>query len=480
MPIPHGDQYNVRFPEPSVIMRYISTRGRTEPMAFKDAVITGMAPDGGLLIPREIPSVAAELDTFRDLPFVPFAQRLIALYVDDIPPETLDHLIERAYASFDHPEVVPFRSLKGLAGNHDVEVMELFHGPTLAFKDVALQLLGQLFEYILEERHAHLNILGATSGDTGSAAIAGVRGLPSVDVFIMFPEGRVSPLQERQMTTIPDENVHCLAVEGSFDDCQSLMKGLFADAGAKSTLSLGAVNSVNWARVLAQIVYYGYASLRFARTERVSFCVPTGNFGNVFAGYLAKRMGFPIDKLVIATNDNDILARFFETGEYRRGTVHHTTSPAMDIQVASNFERYLYYYFDEDPERLRAFMESFAETGCASVGGRPDTDDFLATAVSEAEVRHTIRRVYEKNGYVVDPHTAVGLAAAERFRVPGVQICAATAHPAKFPESVNEAIGRDVAHHPTLDALADLPVRKTRIPATTEAVRAFLDQHVRG
>ncbi len=460
-------------------MRYVSTRGQTEPMAFKDAVITGMAPDGGLLIPETLPELGGRLDEFRGLSFVRFAEKLMAYFVDDIPEGTLNGLVERAYATFDHPEVVPFRALRGLAGNHDVQVMELFHGPTLAFKDVALQFLGQLFEYILEERDEHLNILGATSGDTGSAAIAGVRGLPSVDVFIMFPEGRVSPLQERQMTTIPDENVHCLAVEGSFDDCQSLMKSLFADADAKRTLALGAVNSVNWARVLAQIVYYGYGSLKFARSEPVTFCVPTGNFGNVFAGYLAKKMGFPIDKLVIATNDNDILARFFQTGEYRRGTVHHTTSPAMDIQVASNFERYLYYYFDEDAVRLRTFMEEFAATGAASVGGPPQTDDFLATSVSEAEVRRTIRDVYEHNGYVVDPHTAVGLAAAERFRVPGVQICAATAHPAKFPESVNEAIGRKVARHPTLDALADLPTRKTRIPATTEAVRAFLDKHAR-
>lgn len=448
-------------------------------MPFKDAVITGMAPDGGLLIPAEIPDVRERLGDWRNLGFVEFAQAMIPLYVDDVPAETLKCLIERAYAGFDHPEVIPFRALKGLAGNHDVQVMELFHGPTLAFKDVALQLLGQLFEHILEERGEHLNILGATSGDTGSAAIYGVRGLPAVDVFIMFPEGRVSALQERQMTTIPDDNVHCLAVQGSFDDCQSLMKGLFADAEAKSILALGAVNSVNWARVLAQIVYYGYASLKFAGAEPVSFCVPTGNFGNVFAGYLARRMGFPIDKLVIATNDNDILARFFETGDYQRGTVHHTSSPAMDIQVASNFERYLYYYFDEDPEKLRDFMETFAATGRASLGGRPGKDDFLATAVGEAEVRETIREVYRRNGYVADPHTAVGLAAAGRFRVSGTQICAATAHPAKFPEAVNEAIGGDVARHPALDALEGLPTRKTVIPATTEAVRAFLDRHTR-
>ena len=458
-------------------MRYISTRGQTPAMTFKDAVITGLAPDGGLLVPETIPDVRDRLAGWRGLDFVPFAQALIARFVDDIPRATLDELISRAYASFDHEEVVPFRALKGLAGNHDVQVMELFHGPTLAFKDVALQLLGQLFEYILEERGEHLNILGATSGDTGSAAIAGVRGLPTVDVFIMFPEGRVSPLQERQMTTIADGNVHCLAVQGSFDDCQSLMKALFSDAEAKSALSLGAVNSVNWARVLAQIVYYGYASLKFAGREPVSFCVPTGNFGNVFAGFLAKCMGFPIDKLIIATNDNDILARFFATGDYRRGEVHHTTSPAMDIQVASNFERYLFYYFDRDSAKLRRFMETFAATGAASIGGKPDTEDLLATAVTEAEVQATIADVYENNGYVTDPHTAVGLAAAGRFKVAGVQICAATAHPAKFPEAVNDAIGAEVASHPTLEALKNLPVRKTVIPATVEAVRTFLEEH---
>jgi threonine synthase len=448
-------------------------------MSFKDAVITGMAPDNGLLLPEQIPDVRDSLDEWRELNFVSFAQALIALFVDDIPRETLDELIEHAYATFDHPEVVPFQSLKGVTGNHDVQVMELFHGPTLAFKDVALQLLGQFFEYILEERDQHLNILGATSGDTGSAAIAGLRGLPCVDVFIMFPQGRVSPLQERQMTTISDQNVHCLAVQGSFDDCQSLMKKLFSDAEAKSALSLGAINSVNWARVLAQIVYYGYASLKFAGREPVSFCVPTGNFGNVFAAFLAKRMGFPIDKLIVATNDNDILARFFETGEYQPGTVRHTISPAMDIQVASNFERFLYYYFREDGERLCEFMESFAETGSASVGGKPETAEFLATSVSEAEVRATIRKVYADNGYLADPHTAVGLSAADRFKVKGVQVCVATAHPSKFPESVNEVIGKDVAHHPILDALKDLPVRQTVLPADVEAVREFLIQHGR-
>jgi threonine synthase len=448
-------------------------------MPFKDAVITGMAPDGGLLIPERIPDIRSRLAEWRDLDFVGMAKAVAAEFVDDIPAETLSELIERAYATFDHADVVPFQALKGVAGNHDVQVMELFHGPTLAFKDVALQLLGQFFEHILEERDEHLNILGATSGDTGSAAIAGVQGLPAVDVFIMFPEGRVSPLQERQMTTVSDDNVHCLAVQGSFDDCQSLMKGLFADADTKATLSLGAVNSVNWARVLAQIVYYGYAACRFGRSEPVSFCVPTGNFGNVFAGFLAKRMGFPIDKLIIATNDNDILANFFATGRYERGEVHHTISPAMDIQVASNFERYLYYYFDEEPERLKSFMETFAGTGSASVGGKPETEEFLATAVTEAEVRSTIRKVYQENGYIADPHTAVGLAAADRFKVSGTEICVATAHPAKFPESVNEAIGEDVARHERLDALKGRETRKTVIPATTDAVRAFLDRHAR-
>jgi threonine synthase len=279
------------------------------------------------------------------------------------------------------------------------------------------------------------------------------------------------------MTTVPDANVHCLAVDGSFDDCQTLMKTLFADLTFKTRYRLGAVNSVNWARVLAQIVYYGYASLALGRERPVTFCVPTGNFGNVFAGYLARRMGFPIERLILATNENDILSVFFATGEYQRGDVRYTITPAMDIQVASNFERYLYYQMNEDSGRLRTFMAEFAATGRVSLDAPPAKDDFVATAVNMEDTVAAIRAAYRDHGYVADPHTAVGLAAAARFPRAGPMVCLATAHPAKFPEAVNDAVGAELAHHPRLEALRGLESRRTTIPATLDAVKAYIETY---
>ena len=283
-------------------MKYKSTRGGVAGLGFTDALLMGLASDGGLLVPESIPDVTSQLDDLRHCSFVELAQRIVGMFVDDIDTATLNRLIAEAYSTFDHPEVVGWHALD------NVTVVELFHGPTLAFKDVALQLLGQLFQHVLALRNQRLNILGATSGDTGSAAIAGVRGQDNVDIYILYPKGRVSPLQELQMTSVPDRNVHCIEVDGTFDDCQRLMKETFADLDYKEKYRLGAVNSVNWARVLAQIVYYAYASLKTPAAAQ--FSVPTGNFGNVFAAYLAQRMGFPINKLIVATNENDILARF--------------------------------------------------------------------------------------------------------------------------------------------------------------------------
>ena len=446
-------------------MNYVSTRGRTDALGFQDAVLTGLAPDGGLLIPATIPDISPELDQLASLSFVELAKVLLPRFIDDIPASDIDRLVDAAYRSFSHPDVVRLES----AGN--IPVLELFHGPTLAFKDVALQLLGQLFDYILEQRGQRLNILGATSGDTGSAAIAGVRGQPAIDIFVMYPNGRVSPLQELQMTSVADDNVHCIAVEGSFDDCQRLMKSVFGDLDFKARYSLGAINSVNWARVLAQIVYYGYASLKVPGP--MSFCVPTGNFGNVFAGYLAKCMGFPIHRLIVATNENDILSVFFRTGLYRRGQVHFTISPSMDIQVASNLERFLYYHLGEDPDALNAFMEAFDRTGEARVNP-PASDLFLATAVDIPDTMAAIREVYNETGYVADPHTAVGLAAARRLKLEGTVACLATAHAAKFPEAVDEAVGKPLARHPALEALKDKPSRRTVIPADVDAVKQLI------
>ena len=447
-------------------MKYKSTRGGVAGLGFTDALLMGLASDGGLLVPESIPDVTSELEDLRHCSFVELAQHIVGMFVDDIDTVTLNRLIAEAYSTFDHPEVVGWQELDNVA------VVELFHGPTLAFKDVALQLLGQLFQYVLALRNQRLNILGATSGDTGSAAIAGVRGQDNVDIFILYPKGRVSPLQELQMTTVPDRNVHCIEVDGTFDDCQRLMKETFADLDYKEKYQLGAVNSVNWARVLAQIVYYGYASLRAPAAAQ--FSVPTGNFGNVFAAYLAQRMGFPIDKLIVATNENDILARFFATGEYAVGEVHQTVSPAMDIQVASNFERFLYYYFDQDSGRLSSFMSDFAATGRASLNGAPETKLFAAVAINQQQTLAAMRDIKTRFGYVLDPHTAVGVAAAQQLC--GTEepvLCIATAHPAKFPEAVEQATDI-VPTHPSLDALSGLAQRKQSLDADLPAVKHFL------
>ncbi len=449
-------------------MRYISTRGETAPLRFQDAVLTGLAPDGGLLLPTDVPSVANELDQLRRLSFKGLAKVVMAKFADDIPAEDVSVLVDAAYASFDCPETVHLRPVGQL------HVLELFHGPTLAFKDIALQLLGRLFAYILERRGGHLNILGATSGDTGSAAIAGVRGLPGMDIFMMYPNGRISPLQQLQMTTVADANVHCLAIQGSFDTCQGIMKRVFGDLEFKRRHSLGAVNSVNWARVLAQVFYYAYASLRLSAPA--SFCVPTGNFGNVFAGFIAKRMGFPINRLIVATNENDILSVFFASGLYRRGQVRFTISPSMDIQVASNFERFLYYHLDGDVPALKANMANFQSGGEMKLPA-PADDVFAATSVDNADTLAAIRSIHSETGYLADPHTAVGLAAARRLSLPGPVVCLATAHPAKFPAAVNEAVGALKAVHPTLEELKGRAQSRTELPAGVDQVKAFIAAH---
>ncbi len=453
-------------------MRYISTRGQMAPQSFQDAVLTGLAPDGGLLVPESIPHVEDRLAAWQQLSFQELALEIVSLFCDDIPRADLQQLIERAYAGFDHPDITP------LVQVGDLHVLELFHGPTLAFKDVALQLLGQLFEYVLTARGRELNILGATSGDTGSAAIAGVRGRDNIRIFVMFPRGRTSHVQELQMTTVTDANVHTLSIDGSFDDCQAIMKDTFGDLDFKGAMQLGAVNSVNWARVLAQIVYYFHAGLRLGALERpVTFSVPTGNFGDIFAGWLAARMGLPVERLILATNENDILSVFFNEGVYRRGEVHKTISPSMDIQVASNFERFLYYHCDQSPKVLREMMATFAATGELQVAGAPDPL-FQARAVHADETLATIRRYWQQHGYLLDPHTAVGVAAGETLRTDAPLICLATAHPAKFPDAVQEAVGEDLARHPAVEALEGLPTRSVELPADIQAVKAYLQQVV--
>jgi threonine synthase len=453
------------------LMRYKSTRGGVTNVTFKDAVIMGLASDGGLLLPEHVPDVSSKLTQWRNLRYQDLAFEVMSHFVDDIDSETLRDIIERSYANFDHEEITPVREVG------QVFVLELFHGPTLAFKDVALQFLGNVFEHILTERNSTVNILGATSGDTGSAAIEGIRGKAHINIYIMFPEGKTSPIQEQQMTSVLDDNVHNIAIEGSFDDCQSLMKSVFTDLPFKESHNLAAVNSVNWTRVLAQVVYYFSAYFQLGSPFQFDVSVPTGNFGNILAGFIAKKMGLPIRRLILATNSNDILSRFFNTGIYERGRVSYTHSPSMDIQVSSNFERYLYYKCDEDPVKLSEFMDRFAETGRAEMRFNADRFDesFLAASVSDDDTEAVIRHYFETHDYLVDPHTAVGLAVADRFRDESVPLlCLSTAHPAKFEGVMLKTLpGADVSH-PTLEALRDLPTRKKVMKADVALIKSLI------
>ncbi len=441
--------------------------------------MTGLARDGGLFLPASIPDARDMLEAWKSLSYRDLAIEIMRLYTD-IPARDLKSLINRSYSVFRHPEVAPVVSPDGA-----LFILELFHGPTLAFKDVALQVLGNMFEYVLARRGRELNLLVATSGDTGSAAIHGIRGRRDMRIFVLYPNGRISPAQERQMTSVQDDNVFCIAMNGSFDDCQRIVKDLFGDLDFRDRHMLGAVNSINWARLLAQVVYYFYAAFRvMARTgaDTIRFSVPTGNFGDIFAGYIAARMGLPVSRLILASNENDILPRFFNTGIYRRGDVRKTISPSMDIQVASNFERYLYYLAGENPARVRELMRQFSKNGRLEVempeSGRLDPLFAAGSGDTESSLAE-MKDFYNRTGYLLDPHTAVGVRVARAFPDPDSPvICLATAHPAKFGEAVRRATGRDDAgRHEILDALESLPVRREVMPASGEAIRDFIAKH---
>lgn len=460
-------------------MRYISTRGGIEPIGFKDAVMMGLARDGGLLLPESLPQVEVNiLQQWQNLSYQALAAEILSMFIDDIPRRDLEELIETSYAGFSHPQVTP------MTKRGDFYILELFHGPTLAFKDVALQLLGNLFEYQLHRSGSFMNIVGATSGDTGSAAIAGVRGKKGINIFILHPHGRTSPIQALQMTTVTDANVYNIAVEGTFDDAQAIVKTLFNDLDFKDKYRLGAVNSINWARVLAQVVYYVYAFLKLRRSgfDSVDFSVPTGNFGDIFAGYVARRL-LPegcIKTLILATNANDLLTRFVNQGDYSRGEVVATHSPSMDIQVASNFERYLYYLRGEDPAAVRADMEGFAATGNLDLSTlrQKVARDFLSRSVSEEDTIATIAEFHQRYEYLLDPHTAVGVKAAWELKDSDRPvICLSTAHPAKFGAAVASATGSDPELPP---ALADLEGKESRcevLGADAERIKKYITEH---
>lgn len=460
-------------------MKYQSTRGQIKNIPFKQAVMMGLAEDGGLLLPETIPQLTSgDLDALAKLAYPELAFQVMSYFIEDIPSADLKIMIDRSYASFSHRDITPVVQKDGLF------ILELFHGPTLAFKDVALQFLGNLFEYLLVESGRHMNILGATSGDTGSAAIYGVRGKKNINIFILHPHKKVSPVQELQMTTVTDANVFNLAIQGTFDDGQQIVKEIFGDLEFKRQHALGAVNSINWARVLAQVVYYFYAWGQVRKqtgADKVYFSVPTGNFGDIFAGYIAKRMGLPIEKLVLATNANNILSRFVNRGDYSIDAVHPTFSPSMDIQNASNLERYLFYLFKEDPGCLVAAMQQFAATGQLSFNTEQIaeiSEIFLATSVDNEQTLTTIRDFHEMTGYVLDPHTATGIRAGKdlcghEYPV----ICLATAHPAKFPDAVRQAIGKDPERPASLEGLEDREKRCELIAAETRRIKTFLAEN---
>ena len=450
-------------------MKFISTRGQTEPHTFSQAVAVGLAPDGGLFLPESMPDITPRLAAWRNLSYAELCHEFLALFATDVPAEVLERLIRRSYATFTHPEIAPLKKL-----DDRTYVLELFHGPTLAFKDFALQFLGNFYGWQCEQSGRSINVLGATSGDTGAAAIHGLLGKPRTAIFILYPDGRVSPLQERQMACTGAANVHALAIDGSFDDAQLALKNIFGERGFSAKHRLSAVNSINLARVLAQCVYYLYAWLRMPESERlnVEFVVPTGNFGNIFAGWLLERMGVPVQGFKVATNQNDILHRFFQSGEYRIDKVQPSLAPSMYIQVASNFERFLYYAMDEDSARLRAIMADLKTKGAYRFENF-DHDTFSSSCATDAEIIGLIRRVHERFNYVVDPHTACAFKELNRDRV---SIVLSTAHPAKFPAALVDAIGTEPTH-PALDALKSRPIVKHRLPANEAAIQAYIEQH---
>ena len=450
-------------------MQFISTRGDTPALGFSDAVATGLAPDGGLFLPEELPQFTSEeLRGFALLDYPQLCAAFFRKFATDIDEATFAAIVAKSYTSFDHPEIAPLVPL-----SDRLQVLELFHGPTLAFKDFALQLLGNLYEHQCAVRGQSINVLGATSGDTGAAAIHGLLGKPGTAIFILYPDGRVAPLQERQMTCTQAENVYAMAIEGSFDDAQTALKEIFADQEFRTAHRLSAVNSINLARVLAQCVYYLSAWLRVSadQHDNVEFVVPTGNFGNVLAGWMLQKMGVPIRGFKVATNQNDILHRLFTTGDYRIDSVAPSLAPSMDIQVASNFERFLYFNVGRDPARVREIMSTFKREGSYSFD-HFDADTFSASRCTDEQIPGIIKSVYDTYGYVVDPHTACGFIEHDPDRL---SIVLATAHPAKFPDTISAAIDLDVTHA-SLEQLKSRPIVKHPVAANAAAIRTFIDE----
>ena len=462
-------------------MKYISTRGGGEPQTFEQVLLTGLAPDGGLYVPTELPRIdATQMTDWKNLPYVDLAVEVVAPFVGDaLPRSELERIIAESYASFDHPEIAPVTEL----GDNEY-LLELYHGPTLAFKDFALQVLGRLLDHVLKNNNQRVVILGATSGDTGSAALEGCRHSGHVDIFILHPHQRVSEVQRRQMTTVTGDNVFNLAVEGNFDDCQRIVKAAFADQSfLPADRQLVAVNSINWARILMQIVYYFSAALKLGAPDKaISFSVPTGNFGDIYAGYLAKHMGLPIDQLVVATNENDILHRFITNNDYSATQLSKTYSPSMDILVSSNFERYLFDMFDRDAEQLTDFMRRFGKEklSVSEEQWRQVQAMFDSASVNDDKTCEVIADVKQETGKLLDPHTAVGVESARIVRSSrdAPMVTLATAHPAKFADAITAA-GLDLPDLPP--HLADLFERDERYAVVVNdlaQVTSYIKAHI--
>jgi len=465
---------------------YSSTRGspNQKSLSFSQVVMTGLAHDRGLFVPDTIPQVSLDtVESWRGLSYADMSTELLSLYIkdDEIPKGDLRKIVTKACGAFRSNDVTPLVKI----GDH--YVLELFHGPTFAFKDVALQMLGGFFEYFLKKGHngGRLAVLGATSGDTGSAAIAGLRGKEGVDCVILYPKGRVSEIQERQMITILDENIHCVQIEGTFDDCQDLVKLAFGDKEFRDEVKLGAVNSINWARVLAQQTYYFWSYLRITDDgSKVvpNFSVPTGNFGDILAGYYAKRMGLPIGKLVVATNENDILHRFFSTGKYHRRPINKTISPSMDICVSSNFERYLFHLMGDDCDKLANLMKAFEATGQITLEGKTlakAQSDFGSAKCDIEKTIETIKEYKEENDYMLCPHSAVGVSALKQLNIATTSsVALATAHEAKFPDACRMAVPNLPTPPPQLSRLKNMKTRSQTCANDIKAVQAFVKKRI--
>jgi len=467
-------------------MKYVSTRGGMPPQPFCDILLEGLAPDGGLVVPQYLPQVSDDtLENWRALSYPELAAAVLGLLIDDIPAEDLQRLTRAAYAPgvFDSDAVVPLKPL-----TPGLSLLGLSQGPTLAFKDMAMQFLGQVFEYVLEKRGATLNVLGATSGDTGSAAEYALRGKHGVAVFMLSPHGRMSDFQRAQMYTLQDANIHNVAIRGVFDDCQDIVKALAGDLDFKQRYRLGAVNSINWARIAAQVVYYVWGWLRATRApgQRVAFAVPSGNFGNILSGHIARRMGLPIHKLVLASNENNVLEEFFRTGIYRpraAAQTHATSSPSMDISRASNFERFIYDLVGQDPQRVAALWRELQDHGQFDLRSHlPQCREqygIVAGASTHADRVRIIRDVHARTGVLIDPHTADGVKVAQEHLEDGIPMLALeTALPAKFGDIIREAIGQDAPVPEHLRGLADLPQRVDVLDADVQSVRGFLQTRV--